>query len=242
MSSINVESNVIKILRFPLIIGVLFIHSYIIDVIIDGINVASNDFFWFKNITFLFSQIICKVAVPAFFVISGYLLFHELDSFTKSTYLYKLRKRANSLLIPYVIWNVVVLIIIGASQIVLPNLISGDTKLISRYSLQDYFMSFWDTSLIGKRVTLFDLIIPVGDPIAYQFWFIRDLIFLVVLSNIIYPLVTRYGVVYILVCGTMWIYFSTTSAYGGRFLSLFFFSFGAYLSANKRSLTLDGSK
>ena len=106
----EILSQTIAFLRFPLIVGVLLIHSNPEKVaIIKGMNIISPDGHWFyDNISYLFSHIFAAVAVPLFFFISGYLFFYKTTAFTKSVYGRKLKKRAHTLLIPYIFWNLAV--------------------------------------------------------------------------------------------------------------------------------------
>ena len=45
-----------------------------------------------------------------FFLISGYLFFANVEKFTKEVYLQKIRRRIKTLLIPYIIWNLLMVI------------------------------------------------------------------------------------------------------------------------------------
>ena len=53
----------------------------------------------------LFSQGICRLAVPTFFLISGYLFFRNLEVWNNQIYWEKVRKRWFSLLLPYIVSN-----------------------------------------------------------------------------------------------------------------------------------------
>lgn len=53
----------------------------------------------------MISQTLVKVAVPAFFVMSGYLYFANVEKLTKEVYWQKLKRRVKTLLIPYIVWN-----------------------------------------------------------------------------------------------------------------------------------------
>lgn len=69
-------SKVIKFLRFPLIVGVVLIHSTLSDMMIHGQPLLiGDDWYFFKTLTKLLSGIFARVAVPLFFFISGYLFF-----------------------------------------------------------------------------------------------------------------------------------------------------------------------
>ncbi len=56
-------------------------------------------------IQFFFSEGIARVAVPIFFIISGYLFFLNFQG-TKSEFISKYKKRAKSLLVPFLFWSI----------------------------------------------------------------------------------------------------------------------------------------
>jgi hypothetical protein len=51
------------------------------------------------------SQTLVKVAMPTFFVMSGYLFFANVKQFNKEVYWQKIRRRIKTLLLPYIVWN-----------------------------------------------------------------------------------------------------------------------------------------
>ena len=79
MVSANVSSR-LKAIRLPLIVGVVFIHAYSTQVLLGGgqragaAHVAFSAFF-IRN---LISQGIARIAVPMFFLMSGFLFFQGL--------------------------------------------------------------------------------------------------------------------------------------------------------------------
>lgn len=75
-------SESISWLRFPLVLMVVFIHS-------SGFGEFQTDSFNFSALSdinlydfsrILVSQILCQVAVPLFFIISGYLFYTKFDN------------------------------------------------------------------------------------------------------------------------------------------------------------------
>lgn len=119
---------------------------------------------------------LCASAVPLFLLISGYLYFKGCEvQYKWKDYLEKNKKRFRTLVIPYLIWNVFILLLFLSAQSLMPNMMSGKHTPIMEYSLFDWIMAFWDA---GE-----------GFPINGPMWFIRDLIVLSVLSLLIYPLI-----------------------------------------------------
>ena len=112
MSSNNDRlSKTIMFLRFPLIVAVVFIHTNLADVMINGRLLVNEGQFPIHD---LFRHIItnelARIAVPLFFFISGFLFFYHTD-FSMKMYKQKLKKRVRTLLVPYLFWNTVVFLI-----------------------------------------------------------------------------------------------------------------------------------
>ncbi len=61
-------SRVIDFLRFPLIVGVIFIHNYSSTMIVQGVELGSTaNMPVYYIVSELFSQVLGRVAVPLFF-------------------------------------------------------------------------------------------------------------------------------------------------------------------------------
>lgn len=98
-------SNKVIWLSFLMSISVMYIHA-------DNLN--NTGFYNIKdsfdyNITFLLSNAIGGMAVPFFFMMSGYwyFRFNIFDDSAVKTVAIKLKKRINSLVFPYLCWNTV---------------------------------------------------------------------------------------------------------------------------------------
>lgn len=168
ISGEQLQSRVISFLRFPLCVAVVFIHIYIWK---DGITYPIYD-----SVRYFFAQIIARVAVPLFFMFSGFLFFFKSEELTFSNYKGKLTKRIRTLLIPYLFWN---------STPILYYLLGRFLGLGSQYGIGfgfiDYIKPFWDNyspHLNGEGIASY--------PICTPFWYIRDLMVTVLLSPIIY--------------------------------------------------------
>ena len=109
------ESKTTAIIRTPLILMVILIHNSGInlhgirvdDLYINFNNLCYTDIY---NITRIISvNVISRVAVPLFFILSGYYFFNKTD-FTTYTYLRKLQRRIKTIVIPYLLWNLIAII------------------------------------------------------------------------------------------------------------------------------------
>lgn len=215
MVSKELQSKTIAYLRFPLIFLVVFIHTNLTDVNVGGnIIVKEGDFFVHDVIRHILSEEFARIAVPLFFFISGYLFFYNMRKFTFSLYLDKLRKRFRTLIVPYVFWNLMALLLFYVIQELVPSLTSGGKKLIADYTQTDWF-NVWCVY-----------------PICFQFWFIRDLI-LVVLCSPLICLYVRYlriwGLIPLLI---LWCTGWVTNIVTISMVSIVFFSWGAWYAIN----------
>lgn len=228
------QSKTISFLRFPLIVGVVVIHSHYTEVIIDGTNfMKSGDLPVYSLISYLCSEIISRVAVPLFFLLSGFLFFYKTVAFNGPTYREKIKKRIHTLLVPYLFWNVTVLGILFLSQAFLPDLMSGSKKLITDYTFSDWLWSFWNTDKINPPAghTMYAM------PVCYQLWFIRDLMVVVLFSPLVYFFLKKLPLYTLAVLGGLWLwddgYFHIT---GLNITAFFFFSAGAYFSIHRTNI------
>ena len=135
-------SKTISFARFPLIALVAFIHSYIM-MPYHGSSVTALEVPMFYNIEFLISEIIACIAVPLFFLISGFLFFYRLSDFTCKLYITKLKKRFKTLFIPYVFWSLAAIMVTCVVQLVVPSLISDEAKGVLSWSPNDWLTAIW---------------------------------------------------------------------------------------------------
>lgn len=231
----ELSSKTISAIRFPLIIGVVLIHNSMNNILVDGksvVDIASMPIL--NNIQKLIGDIICQAAVPLFFLLSGYLFFTSKSSdnasvakFNKETYLHKLKSRVHSLLVPYIIWNALMLIIyIVAEQCLgLGGLQSGRFKSTTDFTILDYLSVFWN--------------IRGGMPILYQFWFLRDLIVMCIAAPLLYILIRYTREAFLLLLFILWY---NSIGFVVCPVSIFFFSLGAYFSIFKHDMIEKYSK
>jgi surface polysaccharide O-acyltransferase-like enzyme len=153
---------------------------------------------------------LARVAVPFFAFTSGFFFFRRF-SFTINCYKSLLNKRFSSLFLPFVF---------GASLILVAELLYG--RMID----------------FGSITTGEALVAIFVKPLSVQFWFVRDLVFLALISPVIYFLLTKLNWILVLVCMACWLLdFEPAPLWAGRSLITIevgaFFVLGAYLY-NKR--------
>ena len=106
------------------------------------------------------------------FILSGFLFFQNFN-LSLNSYLEKLKSRFWTLLIPYLFWNLafMAMLLIVSSIPATSSIIQGTYK---KY-LGDYSFANFIDGLTGYRN---------GFPIAFHFWYVRDLIGMVILSPV----------------------------------------------------------
>lgn len=125
---------------------------------------------WF-NAEFIFWRLVCShlcgLVMPAFFLISGFLLF---QNFSLSQWPSKVVRRMKRLVVPYVAWNVVfVVFYLGVSRFV--------PRLESRVAM--FGLDSWH----GALSKVLSLTVP---PIDGPLWFLRVLFLFVLLSPLLW--------------------------------------------------------
>lgn len=179
------------LLRFPLMVMVAYIHAKGTGVTIgDRALVAAETPQLYLDIQHVLTDELARVAVPLFYFISAYLFF-RFTAFTFEAYRQKLATRLHTLVIPYVFWNGLLFAAIYAAQ---------------SFPATAGFFNAANTKVTAMTLLeQIDAILGVTrSPIAYQFWFIRDLIVLVVLSPLVYLLVRYAGLLACAVLFGLW--------------------------------------
>ena len=117
MTNQELQSRAIDVMRFPLAVMVVAIHTYFCEALKarGNVDVPFTGVWAHEFITF-FSIVLTDAAVPTFFVISGYLYFvktntQSIECYDWGGYLKKTRRKCLTLLIPYFMWNLVAFLI-----------------------------------------------------------------------------------------------------------------------------------
>lgn len=164
-----------------------------------------------------------RTAVPLFYIISGYLFFLKVPGGFRSIE-GKMRKRVKTLLIPYIIANIFTFFFYcGINAIALK--FGGVSNALN-------FKIFNDIAALGLWGTL--KMVFIDPPVAFQLWFVRDLMVMVFFSPLIW--IAMKWLVALKQKGLGWVPPIILSAlYSGCYFSgylgtLFWFMSGGYLA------------
>lgn len=216
LSNENILSKTITFLRLPLIVAVVYIHTSLHEFIIGSTASTIRSQFPIYNIFHhIITDEIARLAVPLFFFISGFLFFYKSD-FSISIYKKKLKSRFHSLLIPYIFWNALVLLLLFLTHMFFPSMTSGKAQPFAHFSILDFISAFWS--------------FQDGMPVCFQFWFIRDLMVVVLFTPLVYIALKTGKVASLLFLAVLWLFGIWFHITGISISAFFFFSFGAYFS------------
>lgn len=198
-------SEAITWLRFPLIFFIILLHCY------STVKLSGIHDLYFRMI-YPFSLWLGETGVPGFFFISGYLFY-----LSRKSYQQKLKTRFHTLLIPYLIWNALLLgLYIMAYAAGHPQDING--KNIADYTFIDYIRTFWDRGSFDEGNFV---------PILCPFWYIRNLLIMSLLSPLFYYIIKHVREVFLL-CVAIWWLTTPHNAFISQ--TILFFCLGAYFS------------
>lgn len=182
-STLKDQSKILNLLRFPATVLVIASHC-----VITTANTRVPLSLTQENL-FLFLEQLClsfgPISVALFSLISGYYLYHNESSVNLPLYIEKLQKRGTSLLLPYVLWNIIALLLLW-----MKNTIGSKLGLSFAYNQIEY-------DLISNSNFIDLLLLPIDGPL----WYIREIILLIILSPLAYWLMynKRIGIALLIV-------------------------------------------
>lgn len=204
----KIASQTITLSRFPLAVMVVFIHS------VGDLNAP------YAHLRDFISHPLLSFVVPAFFIMSGYLFFLNIEDKPVSVwYKYKIKNRVKTLLIPYICWNLVTLML--------------DFLKYVRHSA--CWINYDNTSVWSIVYKTFLDYQPIDLPL----WYIRDLILLVIISPILYNLLRRFACLSIIAIA-IWYFIGIKVLINP--VSMLFFSLGGLLAIKNEDLLMLNKK
>ena len=215
----NQLSTVLDILRFPMIVLVLFMHVVPISA-----NAIPHEFSW-ESLYLFTTEFVAhnfgRIAVPIFFLISGYLFFLKAPKqYDSQFFADQWRKRISTLLVPYVLWNLLKYAAIASKGYLMQKAgfsSDGDWGYFQSLDLYHIFYS------------------PLNEPL----WYLRDLICMVIISPLFY-LLLRYAKHLGMLLLTVWYLSALEIGISGFSLTaIFYFGLGAFYSICRRDMLKD---
>lgn len=176
------QSQAIDLLRFPMAVAVVVLHY--------GTTLVNDATGTLRALCILFEEGVCRLAVPCFFFISGFLFFHGLQKWDWDRWKEKLERRVRTLLIPYILWILIDFFVYWCY-----GLIQGETvTLADQFWKLGGLRIFWSVSG-GLPISV------KGVPLNGPLWFIRDLMYFTVAAPLIYLFLSKAkSVGFIIIC------------------------------------------
>jgi hypothetical protein len=233
-------------LRFPLVIFVIFIHSFGLPATVNlaEINYSAISGLDIYNIIRVLVREIASICNSGFFLFSGYLFFSNINIFNKDIYAKKLKTRIKTLLIPYILWNLI--------NVLLRLFVILGGRIIKKDGHWDHFIFFfkelldkriwnifWHYNTWGNGTNILGWPRPSMGPFSVPMWFLQTLIVLTIVSPIIYLIckyLKKYGIILLGILYYSGIWFSIP---GFSIIGFFFYTFGAYYGIYKKNLIIE---
>jgi len=245
MTSDNLISRTITSLRFPLIAGIVFMHFNLAlnPFSLHGVDYGTHNPNWYYMLLNIFSYALPSIGVPLFFFMSGFLFFYRTE-FNVSVYKRKLKTRVRTLLIPFILWNIIAFLNMAWRLLPFFSFLFPNADNIEKhFSLIRWFNTFFYNNryngvLVSPMDDSVDLQTIIPAPMDVPMWYVRDLMLMVLLSPVVYWLIRKFGWWYIVLAGIVWCFVLfplETFYFNFFFAALFYFSWGAYFSIKKQS-------
>lgn len=231
----SANSKILNNVRIPLALGVFLSHAAsdvdinIIDTFKMQGGIESISYWIF---TFL-STLMPILVIPGFFLISGYLFFlkwtqiNDTKIWDWKCYNTKLRSRIFSLLIPYIIWNIIPLLILIVECVIL-NFNSSSLLQELRFCLQGKFpQMFWNLNKWGGGCT---------GPLNLPLYYLRDLMCMCLVAPIVFVYCKKTKVAGVVTLIALYVAGVIPSVSGFRNTGITFFTLGAFISIKNKDI------
>ena len=223
----NLQYKVFDWLRFPLIVGVVFIHCYGKPFNYDAIdfsNLSGIDFYNLLRVCI--SQVLTHICVPTFYFISGYLFFRGLEVWDYDKYVNKLKRRVRTLLVPFILWNTL-FVLVSLHGVFRQE---GWNGVLSFLSDNNYWHLYWDSNKWNlDRVNWLGGADISTSPCHFALWFLRDLMVVSVCSPLLYFIfkkIKTWSLVLLIICYISGIFIHVP---GFSIMAFLYFGIGSYM-------------
>lgn len=247
ISKSSVTSDVIKAIRLPLALMVVYIHSFGEPRVIDTFSIDylhPSLFDVYNLIRVAITQVITHCAVHIFYIISGYLFYQKLSIWNFEVWKQKMKKRIKTVGLPYIVW-ITIRIIYTVALLTAGCLLHGKpwSRIIEWFSSNGWWHLFWDCHIWNlDRLNLVGLPMPARGPILVPFWFMRDLIIVLVITPMIYWAIKKLKFLFVILLAASYITGVWIPLSAPRIDAVLFFSIGGYITIGKIDLVSCMSK
>lgn len=218
---LSTDSVLIEKLRFPLAVMVVFIHTG---------NRAFTDGGEWLRITL--AKVIPAVAVPLFFLIAGYLFFQGLNYWHWKTWRDKLSRRVYSLLIPYLLWIGLYVLYAYLHQ----SRLEGEWLPLGNWFSGNGGLKMWWDCIVTEETGPLGLATVSAHPYHRVLWFVRDLMVVNILSPLLHFCLRKCRGWFVLFLFVLYVFKIWPPLHSLGISCVFFYSWGAWLAQNKKSL------
>ena len=252
MDSRYSDSLTIRSLRLPLALCIIFVHLHM--------QVSGTQIGWGRltspDAWRIFACIsineLAAIAVPLFFMMSGYLFFcgpqspevrepgippPGLRPPALGWWLGKWRRRVRTLLVPYVLFCL--LAVVGLT---VNHAMQGHTLADSLHTYLGngkWLHNFWDVHTTGHNTNILGITKPVSYPVCIPLWFIRDLMVIVLMSPLVYWAIRHLRLGWTALMAALSLTGIWIPLVGFSASSCLWFSIGAWFSIRGRSMAGD---
>ncbi len=217
----TIEQRLVKgftLLRFPLAVFVIMIHhNYFRE------TAAYDGYGQVDTTLYQILKFLPRIAVPTFYIISGFFYFYRVEHFTMQQYRQKTKRRITSLLIPYLLWNLIAFAVLAGKELATGQQIIEGGLLHLKIFASSFFLYNGSTT-------------PINAPL----WFLRDLIIVILFTPLIYNAVKRVPILFIAALIFLFLTYGQTQFHkiypAQLYTAPLFFSGGACLSIHKNRL------
>lgn len=226
-------------LRMPLALCVVFIHSFGVRKVNYDL-LAARQWSWttaYDTLRIFLSHEFPVFAVPAFFLISGYLFFRHLEDWNWATYGQKLCRRTHTILLPYIGWN-----IFHCIHLCWPTLMKiahGTAQWPALWRLAKALGGWhmlWTGSYHNTVVNCLGMTMTNTAPVLVPLWFLRDMMVVVLFAPLLHWLLRKGGRWLLALLGVCLVLRVWIPVPGFSIVATFWFALGGYFSINQRDM------
>lgn len=201
-------SRRVSICKLWFTIMVLFIHSYTETVFMNSGNVVLKVPAWLETLKYVITQILSRVAVPGFFIISAIFLYRKEFSWWENV-----KKKFRTLMIPYFIMNTFWVVFYFVCQHVpaVSDYFSNAENVVANWGILGWLRGYGIIS---------------GSPLLYPLWFLKYLFLMNVLSKVYLAAIKKFPLLCSAILLAVWFWFNNYS----EVQAVVFWGFGCVLA------------